>query len=243
VRPQTSGGWGLDAVWSDDFHHELRRYLVGDCEGAFVDFRGSLWDLVPTINDGWLFRGDYSIHRGHSRGTDPAVVEPERFVFYLQNHDRIGNRALGERLNHQVDSAVYRAASALLLTLPPTPLLFMGQEWAASAPFLFFTDHPEDLGRLVREGRRHEFREYAAFADPAQRERIPDCQADSTCLASKLDWAVGDEDEHAGTLRLYPALVHLRRTEPALLSSARSRHRAVTIDADSLLVHRTGEDG
>ncbi len=242
VRPQAAGGWGLGAVWSDDFHHELRRYLVGDSEGAFADYLGRLWDLVTTINDGWFFRGEYSIHRGRFRGTDPGGIEPERFVFYLQNHDRIGNRALGERLNHQVDPAAYRAASALLLTLPATPLLFMGQEWAASAPFLFFTDHHEALGRLVKEGRRQEFREYAAFADPILRESIPDCQAEATFLACKLDWAERDRAPHAGMLRLYRTLLRLRSTEPALRSSARPWHRAVAIDADSLMVQRIGEE-
>ena len=173
VRPVAEGGWGLDGIWSDDFHHELRRYLVGDFEGAFRDFRGSVLDLVRTINRGWLFEGAYSIHRGYFRGTDPTGLAPRSFVFYIQNHDRIGNRALGERLNQQVDAATYRAAGALLLTTAATPLLFMGQEWAASAPFVFFTDHPEELGRLVHESRMQEFRDYAAFVDPAQRDGNP----------------------------------------------------------------------
>jgi len=95
------GGWGLDGVWSDDFHHELRRYLVGDSEGAFRDFRGSVADLVQVANRGWLFCGEYSIHRGCFRGTDPTGLTPRQFVFCIQNHDRIGSRALGERLNHE----------------------------------------------------------------------------------------------------------------------------------------------
>src|SRR5271166_6656547 len=133
VRAKSEGGWGLDGLWSDDFHHELRRYLVGDSDGAFRDFRGSLADLARTINRGWLFCGSYSIHRGCVRGTDPAGLEPHRFIFYLQNHDRIGNRAMGERLNHQLDPATYRAASALLLTAPATPLLHRSQRRAGPA--------------------------------------------------------------------------------------------------------------
>ncbi len=186
----TEGGWGLDGIWSDDFHHELRRYLVGDFEGAFRDFRGSLADLVVTINRGWLFCGEYSIHRGYCRGTDPAGLSPRSFRSYIQNHDRIGNRALGERLDHQVEPAVYRAASALFLATAATPLLFMGQEWAASAPFVFFTDHPEELGRLVHAGRMHEFRDYAAFVDPARRLTIPHCQ-DEQNLPRLQDRLVG----------------------------------------------------
>ena len=141
--------------------------------GSFATSEVPWPDLARTINRGWLFRGEYSIHRGYHRGTDPTGLDPAGFVFFIQNHDRIGNRALGERLNHQVDLATYRAATALLLCTPATPLLFMGQEWAATAPFLFFTDHDEELGRLVKEGRRHEFRDYAAFADPAQLANDP----------------------------------------------------------------------
>ena len=235
VRPEAEGGWGLDALWSDDFHHDLRRYLVGDADGAFRDFRGSLDDLALTINRGWLFCGAYSIHRGYNRGTDPAGLDPSRFVFFIQNHDRIGNRALGERLNHQVSPATFRAASALLLATPQIPLLFMGQEWASSAPFLFFTDHAEPLGTLVKEGRRHEFRDYAAFADPETLKRIPDCQAESTFLACKLDWNERDREPHASILRLYRTLLHLRRTEPALQCEERGKFEATALDADTLV--------
>ncbi|MGO9600046.1 MAG: malto-oligosyltrehalose trehalohydrolase [Isosphaeraceae bacterium] len=241
VRLEAEGGWGLDALWSDDFHHDLRRYLVGDADGAFRDFRGRLDDLALTINRGWLFCGAYSIHRGYNRGTDPAGLDPSRFVFFLQNHDRTGNRALGERLNHQVSPATFRAASALLVATPQIPLLFMGQEWASSAPFLFFTDHAEPLGTLVKEGRRHEFREYAAFADPETLKRIPDCQAESTFLACKLDWNERDREPHASILRLYRTLLHLRRTEPALQCQRRGKYEATALDADTLLLRRDAD--
>ena len=243
LRGDDEGGYGLDAIWSDDFHHELRRYLTGDDEGVFRDFRGSLADLATTINDGWLYRGAYSIHRQYQRGTDPAGISPRQAVFTLQNHDRIGNRALGERLNHQVDLAAYRAASALLLFLPATPLLFMGQEWAACAPFLFFTDHEEELGRKIKEGRRHEFRQYAAFADPDRHEWVPDIQAESTFLACKLDHRERDREPRASTLRLYRALLGLRRSEPALRLNRPRAHRAVALATDTLLVLRHADDG
>jgi maltooligosyltrehalose trehalohydrolase len=238
VKPAAQGGWGLDGIWSDDFHHELRRYLAGDHEGCFRDFRGCLTDLARTINRGWLFQGEYSIHRGYHRGTDPACIEPSRFVFAIQNHDRIGNRSQGERLNRTIDLPSFRAATALLLTLPATPLLFMGQEWAASAPFIFFTDHNEELGRLVKEGRRREFKDYAAFADPTQLATIPDCQAEATFLACKLDWSERERSPHAGTLRLYKTLLRLRRTEPALQNTRSDAFEAVALDDDTLLLRR-----
>ena len=117
----------------------------------------------------------------------------------------------------------------------------MGQEWAATAPFLFFTDHDEELGRLVKEGRRHEFRDYAAFADPAQLDKIPDIQAESTFLACKIDWSERDREPHASTLRLYQALLKLRRTEPALRASDVGTFEATALDADSLALRRDAE--
>ena len=243
LRGESEGGWGLDGVWSDDFHHQLRRFLVGDDEGVFRDFRGTLADLATTINDGWLFRGEFSIHRQYHRGTDPAGIGPRKVVFAIQNHDRIGNRALGERLNRQVEAATFRAAVALLLATAATPLLFMGQEWAAETPFLFFTDHEEGLGRAVREGRRHEFRQYAAFADSARHELIPDIQAESTFLACKLDRPERDREPHASTLRLHRALLKLRRTEPALRSDRAGGIQAVAIGEETLLLRREVEGG
>ena len=119
----------------------------------------------------------------------------------------------------------------------------MGQEWAATAPFLFFTDHDEELGRLVNEGRRREFRDYAAFADPAQLDTIPDPQAEATFLACKLDWSERDREPHASTLRLYRALLQLRRAEPALRAASRESFEAVDLDADSLALRRDAETG
>jgi maltooligosyltrehalose trehalohydrolase len=216
VRPEAQGGWGLDAVWADDFHHEVRRRLAGDREGYFRDFAGTIDDIAATVRDGWFFKGQRSEHFGGPRGTDPAGIDPRRFVFFLQNHDQIGNRALGERLHHQIDPAAYRAAVALLLLAPETPLLFMGQEWAATTPFLFFTDHEPGLGRLVTEGRRREFAGFSAFSDPERRARIPDPQAVSTFERSRLDWTEAAREPHAAVLRLHRALLRLRREHPAL---------------------------
>lgn len=211
VRPEGEGGWGLDGVWADDFHHQIRVALAGDTDGYYRDYRGSTDDLAATLTQGWFFTGQYSSHLEGPRGTDPEGVPAARFVICLQNHDQIGNRALGERLHHQIDLAAYRAATALLLAAPQTPLLFMGQEWAASAPFLYFTDHPDELGRRVTEGRRNEFRHFAAFAEGASRARIPDPQAPATWASSRLDWTEASREPHASMLRLYRALLAQRR--------------------------------
>ena len=215
VTPRRESGWGLDAVWADDFHHQMRRLLAGDSDGYYRDFSGTTADLATTLRQGWFFTGRYSEHLREPRGTDPTAIPAPRFVVCLQNHDQVGNRARGERLHHQIDAAAFRAASVVLLTAPQTPLLFMGQEWAASSPFQYFTDHDEPLGRLVTEGRRREFRDFVAFADAGAGEGIPDPQAIATFLASRLDWAEREVEPHASMVRLHAALLAFRRTELA----------------------------
>ena len=243
VKGEGEGGWGLNGVWADDFHHKVRVSLAGDNEGYYQDYGGSMRDLAGILNEGWQYKGQFSRYLGEPRGTDPRGIPPRRFVFCLQNHDQIGNRALGERLHHQIDLAAYRAASVLMLCAPATPLLFMGQEWAASAPFLYFTDHPPELGRLVTEGRRQEFRHFRIFADPAARERIPDPQAEATFLASRLDWAERDREPHASALRLYQALLALRRTEPALRNAYPGHFKAFALSDTTLLLRQDPDVG
>ncbi len=237
VRAPADGGWGLDAVWADDFHHQVRRALAGDDEGYYADYSGSMVDVATTLRRGWFFTGQYSQHLGRQRGTDPTGIAPQRSVIFLQNHDQVGNRARGERLHQQIDLAAYRAALVLLLSAPQTPLLFMGQEWAASTPFLYFTDHEAELGRLVTEGRRNEFAAFSAFADPAARARIPDPQAAATFEKSRINWSEIVEEPHASILRLHRVLLALRRDEPALQSAASFEVSAV--DDAGIIMRRT----
>ncbi len=243
VKPESAGGWGLDAVWADDFHHQMRRLLAGDQEGYYRDYSGSTEDLASTIREGWFFCGQFSVHRGEPRGTDPASLPPRRFVFCLQNHDQIGNRALGERLHHQIELPVYRAAVALLLLLPAVPLLFMGQEWAASMPFLYFTDHDEELGKRVTTGRRKEFRHFSAFSDPIARETIPNPQAQSTYESSRLNWEEREHEPHASVVRLHKTLLQLRQYEPALRSATIDSFVVEALDQSTILLQRSAVDG
>ncbi len=220
VLPREQGGHGFDAVWSDDFHHHMRHRLAGDSDGYYRDFDGTTASIAKTIEDGWFFTGQYASHHGHARGTSPDGLSHESRLFCIQNHDQIGNRAFGERLSTQVSRAAVYAASALLLLAPEIPLLFMGQEWAAPEPFLFFTNHHDELGRLVTEGRRKEFEHFAAFSDESRRESIPDPQAEETFLQSKLDWSVRKTPDHAACQRWYQQLLHIRGR---LLDKARFR--------------------
>jgi maltooligosyltrehalose trehalohydrolase len=226
VKPEAAGGWGLDAVWSDDFHHHMRRSLAGDSDGYFQDYDGAAASVAATARQGWYYTGQFAPYFGAPRGTDPAGVSLERFVFFIQNHDQVGNRALGDRLSQALEPAAYRAASVLLLLLPETPLLFMGQEWAASSPFQYFTDHNAELGKLVTEGRRREFARFRAFA-----EEVPDPQDPRTFLRSKLDWDESEREPHASVLRLYRRLLQLRREHCGAA-------RIDALDAGTLAVRR-----
>jgi maltooligosyltrehalose trehalohydrolase len=242
VQPPPAGGWGLDAVWADDLHHQLRRLLAGDDEGYYRDYTGTTADVAATIRQGWFFTGQHAAHWGKPRGTDPAGVPPRRCIVCLQNHDQIGNRPFGDRLHHRIDGAAFRAASVLLLGLPQTPLIFMGQEWAASTPFCYFTDHVEPLGRLVTEGRRREFAAFAAFGDPDTRELIPDPQAEETFRASRLRWEERDTEPHASTLRLHQAMLRLRAGALAP-ATGRDAATACAVDAATIALQRAGRDG
>ena len=239
VKPEPEKGWGLDAVWSDDFHHQMRRFLAGDHDGYFQDFDGMMPDIAATVRRGWFYCGQYSRFFSQPRGTDPAGLIPSRFVLFLQNHDQVGNRAFGERLHHQIDLAAYRAAIALLLLLPQTPLIFMGQEWAASTPFQYFTDHHPELGKQVTKGRRTEFRSFAAFADAKIREQIPDPQDPKTFQASRLLWEERDRQPHTSMLRLCKRLLTIRRTEPVMRAQDAAQFEVMDLNKDTLLLLRS----
>jgi maltooligosyltrehalose trehalohydrolase len=235
IRALTQGGYGLDALWADDFHHQMRVALAGDRQGYYADYSGSSADLATTLRQGWFYTGQPSTVLAQPRGASADDIPPARFIHCIQNHDQIGNRALGERLNHDIAPDAYRAATALLLLSPYTPMLFMGQEWAAATPFLFFTDHHAELGRLVTEGRRAEFAYFSAFAGAD----VPDPQALDTFLRSKLRWQERDQPQHAGVLRLYRDLLDLRRRTPALRERSRASFAVVPLGEHTLALRRS----
>jgi maltooligosyltrehalose trehalohydrolase len=228
---------GLDALWADDFHHQLRVTLSGERAGYYAAYQPSTQGVADVINRGWFYVGQPHPLSGEPRGTSPRELSAEALVYCIQNHDQVGNRALGDRLEAAIGYDAFRAASLLLLFLPATPLLFMGQEWAASTPFLYFTDHEAELGALVREGRRREFAAFPDFSDEAGREKIPDPQAIATFEASKLRWSERAGPEHRATLELYRAALALRRSDVVLSSSGRPELLAETF-GDLLVVYR-----
>lgn len=238
ARPQSAGGYGFDGIWADDFHHVVRVTLTGEHDGYFYAYNGGARELVSTLQGGWLYQGQPDPKTDKPRGTPAPDLSPASFVYCIQNHDQIGNRALGERLNHEVSPAAYRAASALLVLAPYVPLLFMGQEWGASSPFLFFTDHDAELGRMITEGRRKEFEHFTAF----QGTEVPDPQAVETFERSKLRWDERTEPHHRSILRLYRDLLAVRRQEPAYGNPQREHIQVHAIGEKAVALLLEGAD-
>jgi maltooligosyltrehalose trehalohydrolase len=205
VLPPALGGFGLDAHWADDFHHSVHRWFTGETNGYYADFDG-LSDIGLALTEGYVYQGRYSKFRKRRHGRAPLGVRPDQLVVSAQNHDQIGNRAFGERLSMMLSPSQLKAVAALTLLSPFVPMLFQGEEWGASTPFLYFTDHQDEvLGKNVAEGRR---REFAGFG---WENAVPDPQDAATFLRSKLDWSELHEPRHAELLDWYRSLVRIRR--------------------------------
>jgi maltooligosyltrehalose trehalohydrolase len=236
ITPREAGGFGLHAQWNDDAHHALHTLLTGERQGYYGDF-GSLECLSDVLTGGFFHAGSWSSfrNRSHGRPVDRQRTAGHRFVAYLQNHDQIGNRATGDRVSATLSPALLRVGATLLLTAPFTPMLFMGEEWAASTPWLFFTSHPEpELATAVATGRR---REFAAHGWPEG--DVPDPQDLQTYLRSRLDWAELDKPEHREMFDFYRRLIALRKSRPDL--SDPRLHEVDVRHGDQFLLMRRGE--
>jgi maltooligosyltrehalose trehalohydrolase len=205
------------AQWADDIHNSWHALLTGEREGYYEDFADKPVErLARALAEGFAYQGDPSSHKGGAlRGEPSGHLPPSAFVSFLQNHDQTGNRAFGERLSELVAPEPLRLARAALILCPQVPLLFMGEDWAASTPFLFFVDFAEDeaLSAAVRNGRRNEFSRFTAFADPRVARRIPDPTCKATFLKSKLDWSEAQRPPHSEVRAEMRDLLHLRRAE------------------------------
>ena len=236
ITSREAGGYGLTAQWSDDFHHVVHVALTGETTGYYSDF-GSVEAIAKVLTAGFFHDGTYSSFRGrhHGRPVDRHTLPASRFVVFTQDHDQVGNRAIGDRLSAQLDHSHLAIAAVLLFTGPFTPMLFMGEEWAASTPWQFFTSHPEpELGRATAKGRIDEFARMGW--DPAV---VPDPQAESTFLDSKLDWSEPEQVDHAATLDLYRRLAALRRAWPELTDPRLDRVATEHHEGERwLVVHR-----
>lgn len=222
ITPREEGGWGVDGMWSDDFHHVMRVALTREQHAHFANYTGALDEWIDTLREGWFYHGQFFSGWKRPRGSSGLQLAPEKFVWCISNHDQVGNRPLGDRLNAVVSPEAYRAVSMLLCLAPFTPLLFMGQEWGATTPFPFFTDHPGEIGERMAENRTREFRERAAHYDAALLARMPDPQAEETFAGAKLQWAERETGAHAMVFALYRECLRLRAREAMFQSAARS---------------------
>jgi maltooligosyltrehalose trehalohydrolase len=232
VTPREAGGYGLHAQWSDDLHHCLHTTLSGERQGYYADF-GSLQALAATLTGVFFHAGTWSSFRGrhHGRPVDTLTASGHRFLAYLQNHDQIGNRATGDRLSATVSPGLLACGAAIVLCSPYTPMIFMGEEWAASTPWQFFASFPDpELADAVRTGRRSEFADHGWDA-----EDVPDPMDPATFERSKLRWAEVDASGHAEVLATYRALIALRRARPEL-SDPRLHRLSVDVDEERRVV-------
>ena len=213
VTAREAGGYGLGGQWSDDFHHAVHAAITGERQGYYVDF-GSMAALAKTLTRVFFHDGTWSEFRGrsHGRPVDRQRTPAHRFLGYGQDHDQVGNRAVGDRIGDLVPPGLVKVAAGLVLTAPFTPMLFMGEEWGADTPWQYFADHSEEwLVTAVRDGRRAEFAAHGWDA-----ALVPDPQDRETFLRSKLDWSQPSGPPHAEILDWYRELIALRRTRPEL---------------------------
>jgi maltooligosyltrehalose trehalohydrolase len=237
VKPIEAGGYGMDAQWSDDFHHALFTVLTseGAEQGYYVDF-GSMEKLAKSLTKVFVNDGNYSCYRGQSHGRPVENLSPHQFLGYIQNHDQVGNRAIGDRLEQVIGVGRAKVAAGIVLTSPFIPMIFEGEEFAASTPFQYFADHEDpEMAKAVLKGRKGEF---AAFGwNP---DDIPDPEKVETFQRSKLNWDEVHEGRHAEMLSWYRRLIHLRHASPSLMDGEPGQTKVSFDEAQRWLVMERG---
>jgi maltooligosyltrehalose trehalohydrolase len=241
LRPIDQGGYGLDAAWNDDFHHAARVAMTGHAEYYYSDYQGTPQELISAVKWGYLYQGQWNARQKRPRGGSSFGLDAEQFVIFLQNHDQIGNSAHGRRGQALTSPGRYRALTALMLLAPGTPLLFQGQEFAASAPFLFFADHHVDLGKLVREGRQESLRQFRSLAGPEVEGFFADPGDPQTFERSKLDWS--ERDQHIEALAMHRDLLRLRREDPVFSAQRADRLFGAVLGPEAFLLRFFGDAG
>lgn len=241
VKPVEQGGYGLDAIWNDDYHHTAVVALTGQRESYYVDYHGSPQELISAVKYGFLYQGQRYGHQGKPRGTATYGLNPAVFVDYLQNHDQIANSARGLRIHELTSPGCYRALTALTLLAPATPMLFMGEEFAASSPFLYFADQSGELARMVRKGRAEFLAQFPSLASPEAQKQLADPAAPETFERCKLDFS--ERESHGPTYAMYRDLLRLRRDDEVF---RRQRVRGVdgaVLGPRAFVLRFFGDDG
>ena len=230
LRPREEGGCALDGLWNDDFHHSAWVAATGRAEAYYCGYHGSPQEFISAAKYGFLFQGEWYAWQHDRRGTPALDVSPERLIVFTQNHDQVANTARGHRVHRETSPARCRALAALLLLPPQTPMLFQGQEFAASSPFLYFADHKPELARVVRQGRAEFVSQFASIGSEPAEARVPDPSDIETFRRCKLDWS--ERSSHREAVALHRDLIRLRREDATL-----SRRTAGQLDGAVLADH------
>jgi maltooligosyltrehalose trehalohydrolase len=241
VRPLRDGGCALDALWNDDFHHCARVAATGRSEAYYSGFRGTAQEFISAAKYGFLYQGEWYGWQHQRRGETALDLPASKFVIFTQNHDQIANSRAGRRLHQETSPGRHRALTALLLLLPQTPMLFQGQEFAASSPFLYFADHDVDLARRVRDGRIEFLSQFASLASMNGSGPIDDPSDQSTFMRSKLDWS--ERQKHVDALDLHRDLLRLRRDDPVIRSCASGNLDGAVLTESAFVLRFFGDGG
>ena len=240
ITPVTKGGFGLDAMWNDDFHHTAMVALTGRREAYYTDYRGTAQELISAVKRGFLYQGQRYKWQNQMRGTPVTTQPASAFVCFLQNHDQVANSLRGDRLHALTSPGRYRALTAVLLLAPGTPLLFMGQEFWASSPFLFFTDHG-DLADTVYQGRKKFLSQFPSIDSLEAQKQVPHPNLVSTFEASKVD--LSERTTHAGIYLFHQDLLRIRREDPVIAAQSRERLEGATFGRDAFVLRFFGQEG
>lgn len=237
IKDRISGGYGFDAQWSDDFHHSIHALITGEKSGYYQDF-GKTSHLIKAFTEGFVYSGDYSLYRKRNHGNSSAEIPGEKLVIFIQNHDQTGNRHYGERLISLSGFEAHKLAAGALMTAPYIPLLFMGEEYAETAPFLYFISHGDpELVECVRRGRKLEFKSFTRGEDP------PDPQSIETFKSSKPDRYLFNVEPHSSMIKYYKELIKIRIITPAINNlNKKNLTSEITGNGKVIILRRTYED-
>jgi maltooligosyltrehalose trehalohydrolase len=242
VRPPSAGGYGIDALWNDDYHHTATVALIGRREAYYTDYTGSAQEMISCAKYGFLFQGQWYQWQKQRRGEAGLDLAPYRFVTYLENHDQVANTPFGRRLHELASPGRLRALTALTLLGPGTPLLFQGQEFAASAPFLFFADHKPELNGAIRAGRQEFLAQFPSLRDPEVVAALPSPSDEATFRRSKLD--PSERERNGAAMALHRDLLRIRRSDPVIRRAGFLRPDGAVLTPDAFLLrYQGGEDG
>ncbi|HEX6465828.1 MAG TPA: DUF3459 domain-containing protein, partial [Terriglobales bacterium] len=234
ARPIEWGGYGIDALWNDDFHHSAHVALTGHKEAYYTDHLGAPQEFISAAKYGFLFQGQRYSWQQKPRGMPALGLKPSSFVTFLENHDQVANSARGARLHKLTSPGRYKAMTALFLLAPGTPMLFQGQEFLSSAPFLYFADHDAKLSRAVFDGRREFLGQFPSLATPEMRQCLDDPSDEKTFLRCKLDWSEAQKNQNA--LQMIKDLLALRRDDPGLRMQGWGKLDGAVLGPNALLL-------